>query len=77
MYTVDCRLYKSPPAWTLDKIEYRWLMSSSPYWRVTGKIEIGILAIVLATDIWPISYSFYGSTYGRTSKKLAKPVHWI
>ena len=35
----------------IDIQEYRLLMSSSPYRRVTVEIENGNLAMVLATDI--------------------------
>ena len=41
---------------TIDIQEYRSLMSSSPYRRVTVKIENGNLAMVLATDIQYIGY---------------------
>ena len=45
----------------IDIQEYRSLMSSSPYRRVTDEIENGNLAMVLATDIQYIGYKGLGT----------------
>ena len=52
----------------LDKIEYRWLMSSSLYRRVTDEIENGnlamvLLAMVLATNIQYIGFKGLRQVY--------------
>ena len=47
----------------LDKIEYRWLMSSSLYRRVTDEIENGNLAMVLATNIQYIGFKGLRQVY--------------
>ena len=47
----------------IDIQEYRSLMSSSPYRRVTVEIENGNLAMVLATDIQYIGYKGLRQVY--------------
>ena len=48
---------------TIDIQEYRSLMSSSPYRRVTVEIENGNLAMVLATSIQYIGYKGLRQVY--------------
>ena len=47
----------------IDIQEYRSLMSSSPYRRVTVEIENGNLAMVLATSIQYIGYKGLRQVY--------------